>query len=147
MDVQWWYWLVLGVGLMLSELVVPAFFLIWFGLGALLVGVLLLVLPALALAVQLLVWSLASLVAVFLWFRYGKDRGKPGEDWSADVHLGEIGLLVAAVGPFARGRVRFQKPILGSDEWPCLADAEIAAGERVRLLAFEGNLVKVARQS
>lgn len=71
MDVQWWYWLVLGVGLMLSELVVPAFFLIWFGLGALLVGVLLLVLPELALAVQLLVWSLASLVGgislVSLW--------------------------------------------------------------------------------
>ncbi|WP_409457121.1 NfeD family protein [Pseudomonas oryzihabitans] len=43
--------------------------------------------------------------------------------------------------------MRFQKPILGSEEWPCLADAEIAAGERVRLLAFEGNLAKVAHQA
>lgn len=147
MDMQWWYWIVLGVGLILGELLMPAFVLLGFGVGALLVGLIVLLLPALALAWQLLGWGLLSLAAVVLWFRYGKGRGKPGEDWSADAHLGEIGLLVAAVGPFARGRVRFQKPILGSEEWPCLADAEIAAGERVRLLAFEGNLVKVARQS
>lgn len=147
MDMQWWYWILLGVGLILGELMMPALVLLGFGVGALLVGLIVLLLPALALAWQLLAWGLLSLAAVVLWFRYGKGRSKPGEDWSADAHLGEIGLLVAAVGPFARGRVRFQKPILGSEEWPCLADAEIAAGERVRLLAFEGNLVKVARQS
>jgi len=147
MDMQWWYWMVLGVGLILGELLLPAFVLLGFGVGALLVGILVLLLPGLVLAWQLLAWGLLSLAAVVLWFRYGKGRSKPGEDWSANAHLGEIGLLVAAVGPFARGRVRFQKPILGSEEWPCLADAEIAAGERVRLLAFEGNLVKVARQS
>lgn len=147
MEMQWWYWLVLGVGLILGELLLPAFVLLGFGVGALLVGLLLLVLPGLVLAWQLLAWGLLSLAAVVLWFRHGKGQSKPGEDWSANAHLGEIGLLVAAVGPFSRGRVRFQKPILGSEEWPCLADAEIAAGERVRLLAFEGNLVKVAPQS
>jgi hypothetical protein len=35
-----------GVALVVAELAVPAFFIIWFGLGALLVGLLLLVAPA-----------------------------------------------------------------------------------------------------
>jgi hypothetical protein len=39
MELVWWHWMILGLGLGLVELVVPAFFVIWFGLGALLVGV------------------------------------------------------------------------------------------------------------
>mgnify|MGYP000075370897 CR=1 FL=1 len=45
MDFEWWHWIVLGLGLVVAELAVPAFFIIWFGLGALLVGLVLLVVP------------------------------------------------------------------------------------------------------
>ena len=45
MSFEWWHWIVLGIGLVIAELAVPAFFVIWFGLGALLVGLALLVLP------------------------------------------------------------------------------------------------------
>ena len=59
--------------------------------------------------------------------------------------MGEIGLLVGAVAPFARGKVRFQRPILGSEEWVCTADAAIAAGERVKVVAVEGSYLKVSK--
>ena len=42
MDFEWWHWIVLGIALVIAELAVPAFFVIWFGLGALLVGLALL---------------------------------------------------------------------------------------------------------
>ena len=42
MSFEWWHWIVLGIGLVIAELAVPAFFVIWFGLGALLVGLALL---------------------------------------------------------------------------------------------------------
>jgi len=61
-------------------------------------------------------------------------------------HVGrEIGLLVAAVAPFERGRVRFQRPVLGSEEWVCLADLAIPAGERVRVIGIEGSFVRIER--
>jgi membrane-bound ClpP family serine protease len=41
--------------------------------------------------------------------------------------------------------VRFQKPLLGSEEWECVVDEAIAAGERVRVVAMEGSFLKVAR--
>ena len=50
---EWWHWIVLGLVLTLAELAVPAFFIIWFGLGALGVGIALLILPNLSLATQL----------------------------------------------------------------------------------------------
>lgn len=42
MQFLWWHWVVLGIVLTLLELAVPSFFLVWFGLGALIVGITLL---------------------------------------------------------------------------------------------------------
>ena len=35
----WWHWVVLGIVLVLLELAVPTFFLVWFGVGAIVVGI------------------------------------------------------------------------------------------------------------
>ncbi|PZO89893.1 MAG: NfeD family protein, partial [Acinetobacter johnsonii] len=35
-----WHWFVLGVLLMLSELILPAFAALWFGIAAIMVGIL-----------------------------------------------------------------------------------------------------------
>jgi membrane protein implicated in regulation of membrane protease activity len=59
--------------------------------------------------------------------------------------IGEIGLLTREVAPFQKGEVRFQKPMLGADVWPCLADEAIAAGARVKVLTVEGSLLKVGK--
>ncbi|MCF7200468.1 NfeD family protein [Pseudomonas oligotrophica] len=146
MDIQWWYWVIAGAALILMELVVPSFFIFWFGIGALLVALALWLLPGLSLAAQVILWSGASLVMVALWFKvFAGSRLKTQAGTAQGEVIGEVGLLVSAVAPFQPGRVRFQKPILGSDQWSCMADEAIAAGERVRILAFEGNSVKVAR--
>jgi inner membrane protein len=149
MDLAWWHWMVLGLGLGLLELVVPAFFVIWFGLGALLVGVAMLAVPGMAFSVQILLWTAASVAMTVLWFKVlRKDAGKT-RSGQADEALGEIGVLVRAVEPLgiesARGEVRFQRPVMGSDVWPCLADEAIAAGERVRVLAVDGQILKVGK--
>lgn len=145
MHLEWWHWVVGGIGLILAELAVPSFFIVWFGLGALLVGLLALAFD-LSLTAQLATWTLASLAMVFLWFRVFKQSFVKTRAGTADGEaIGEIGLLVGAVAPFARGKVRFQRPVLGSEEWVCLADSEIAAGERVRVVAVEGSFVKVSK--
>lgn len=149
MELAWWHWMVLGLGLGLLELVVPSFFIIWFGLGALLVGVAMLAAPGIAFSTQIVLWTLASVAMTVLWFRvFRKDGGKTRSGQANEV-LGEIGVLVRAVEPLGvesgRGEVRFQKPVMGSDVWPCLADEAIAAGERVRVLAVDGQLLKVGK--
>ena len=146
MHPEWWVWIVGGVALMLAELAVASFFVIWFGLGALLVGLLMLLMPTLSLTAQLATWTIASLAMVVLWFRVFKQNQHKTLVGTADGEvMGEIGLLVGAVAPFARGKVRFQRPILGSEEWVCTADAAIAAGERVKVVAVEGSYLKVSK--
>ncbi|MCL2346384.1 MAG: NfeD family protein [Desulfobulbus sp.] len=145
MQPQWWHWIVGGIALILAELIVPSFFIIWFGLGALVVGLLALLFD-LSLPTQLAIWTLASLAMVWLWFKIFKRNVEKTRIGTADGEMiGEIGLLVSAVAPFERGKVRFQRPLLGADEWVCRADAAIAAGERVRVTGIEGSFLKVER--
>lgn len=140
---EWWHWVVLGLCLSIAELAVPAFFIIWFGIGAVGVGLLLLLAPGLALAAQLLVWAIASGLLAAAWFRYLRPRTRTTIGTSADGVAGEIGILVDSLPPHSRGKVRFQKPILGADVWECYAEQHLAAGERVRVVAVEGNFIKV----
>ena len=59
MHLEWWHWVVGGIVLILAELAIPSFFIVWFGLGALLVGLLALAFD-LSLTAQLATWTLAS---------------------------------------------------------------------------------------
>jgi hypothetical protein len=146
MTLEWWHWEIAGLALVLLELAVPAFFIIWFGFGAMLVGLALLVVPGMALSAQIGVWVLASVAMTVLWFRvFRRSQHKTLIGTAAGEVIGEIGLLVSAVAPFERGKVRFQRPVLGAEEWACMAESAIAAGERVRVVSVEGSFVKVAK--
>jgi len=146
MNPEWWHWLVGGIVLLLAELAIPAFFMVWFGLGALLVALMTLVLPELSTTAQLSLWAVASVGMVILWFRIFKpDYRKTRIGSAGGEAIGEIGLLVGAVAPFEKGKVRFQRPVLGAEEWACLAETAIPAGERVKVVAIEGSFLKVAK--
>ena len=68
MQLDWWHWAVAGIVLILAELAVPAFVLVWFGLGALVVA-LLVALTTVGVTAQLAAWLVVSVLMVFLWFR------------------------------------------------------------------------------
>jgi len=144
MNIEWWHWLVAGLVLILLELVVPGMVLVWFGVAAVAIGLLVAASPTLSLTLLLGLWTALSCVLVFAWFRvFRSDQHKTHAGMSGGEQIGEVGLLVQEVTPYGRGRVRFQKPLLGSDVWECIADDTIAVGERVKVLSVEGSLLKV----
>lgn len=140
----WWHWMVLGLLLGLAELAIPTFFIIWFGLGALLVGVVMLAMPTIGINAQILLWTIASAALTALWFKVFRNGDKTRSGQAAEA-LGEIGVLVRAVEPFQKGEVRFQKPVMGSETWTCISDDAIAAGERVRVVSVDGQMLRVGK--
>ncbi|MBV2235294.1 MAG: NfeD family protein [Sterolibacterium sp.] len=146
MQLEWWHWAVGGILLVIAELALPGFVVIWFGLGALLVALLLALLPDIGLTTQLLVWLMVALSLLAVWFKvFRRDAHKTRIGMSQASLLGEIGLLTHDVAPFQKGQMRLQKPMLGSELWPCIADTALCAGERVKVLAVEGSLLKVGK--
>ena len=146
MQPEWWHWAVLGIGLIIAELAVPAFFIVWFGLGALLVSLIVLVAPSLGLTAQLLTWTVASVAMVVIWFRIFKPGMHKTRVGMSDSNIvGEVGMLTRDVEPYQKGQVRFQKPLVGSESWECISDEVIKSGERVKVLGIEGSFLKVGK--
>lgn len=146
MELLWWHWAIAGLALILCELAIPAFVLVWFGLGALVLAAILAAIPQIGLTAQLATWLIISLLMVAVWFKFFKPSARKTQAGTSGANaIGEIGLLTREVAPFQRGEVRFQKPMLGSDVWPCIADEALAVGVRVKVLSVEGSFLKIGK--
>ena len=145
MDILWWHWLVLGMVMIGLELVVPSFTIIWFGLGAVVVSIVLAIFPGYSLPAQILTWTVASVLFTVAWFRFFNPRARKPTAGSSKDAVGEIGRVIRAAGPCTIGVVKFQLPLMGDDEWPCRADESLDVGDRVKVVEVEGNVVKVEK--
>lgn len=146
----YWHWLVFGMVLMLLELAVPSFTIFWFGLGALVVGLLLLLAPGTSLTLQILIWVIASTAFVVFWFKVLRPRmtDRTTSGIAREAVLGETAMVTRVPEGNRRGEIRFPVPMLGSDTWPFICSDEVAVGDRVSVQEISGNtmLVKLVTQ-
>ena len=146
-DISYWHWIVLGIGLMLVEIALPSFTALWFGAAAVVVGIVLFFVPEMSVSVQLILWTGLSVVLVWLWFRYLKplaiDKTKAG--LSREAIVGEVGQVVTVPNDQRKGILRFPAPILGADEWLFISQARLAVGDRVRVVDVSGNTLVVRK--
>ena len=147
MEIVYWHWIVLGVALMLFEIVMTTFFIIWFGVAALIMGLVLLLNGDITLGWQVFIWTLLSVILAVAWFRYLKplsiDRTKAG--LSREAIVGETGQVIRAPGEEQRGRLRFSVPILGADEWQIISEETVSVGDRVSVVDVVGNSLLVKK--
>ena len=142
MTILWWHWLVLGLLLMLGELVTPGgFYIIFFGIGAILVGLLAgadLAGPAWT---QMLLFSVSSvaLLAIFRarllsWMQV--DPQLP----SVDALIGQVAVATSRLEPGAIGKVE-----LRGSSWSArnVSEAVVGSGSRCRVLRVDGLMLDV----
>jgi membrane protein implicated in regulation of membrane protease activity len=140
-------WLVIGIALCVTEIFLPSFTILWFGLGAIIVALLTFLIPSLSLAAQIGIWAVLTTVFAVGWFRFFKplmyDRTKAG--LSREAAVGQIGMIVKAGGEHVRGTVRFSVPLLGAEEWPYICENTLGVGDRCRVVDILGNALLVER--
>ncbi|MDU4394279.1 MULTISPECIES: NfeD family protein [Acinetobacter] len=136
-----WHWFVLGIILMLSELILPAFAALWFGIAAIIVGALLWLFPIMSLNIQIVMWIILSILCTILWFKFIKplsiDKTKAG--LSREATIGQIGMVIQVGLTHDQVVVRFALPVLGADEWNCRSLSPVQVGDRVRVVDIMGN--------
>ena len=139
-----WHWFVLGILLILSELLLPAFAALWFGIAAIVVSLLFWLLPSMSFTAQMVSWIVLSIACTVFWFKYIKplsiDRTKAG--LSREATIGQTGMVILNL-EHDMVKVRFQMPLLGSDEWDCRTTAAVNIGDRVRVTDILGNQLVV----
>ncbi len=129
-------WAIAGLLLILSEFFIPEFVVFFFGMGALLNALLVVVVPGLAerLPLQLVIWAATSGLSLALlrkyasrWFR-GDDAGR-----NEDADLGATAEVTEEIRPDQSGRIR-----LHGTTWNAVAfDETIPPGTTVTILKKE----------
>ncbi|MCK9490029.1 MAG: NfeD family protein [Xanthomonadales bacterium] len=136
------YWLILGLILIVLELFSPGAYLLWLGLAALATALLAWLAPELELLWQTIAFGLLA-VAWILGYRHWRRRfpaieasDRPLLNQRAARLVGQVHVLAE---PLVDGRGRLQ---VGDTYWR-LAGPDIAAGQRVRIVATEGMVLQV----
>jgi len=144
-ELLYWHWIVFGIALMLSEMFLSSFFVLWFGAAAVVIGGLLFVFPSMSASWQIFIWTLLSSGLAFAWFKYLKPLSidKTTAGLSKETLLGETGQVLSLPNGEKRGTLRFPAPVLGSDEWLFLCQDELAIGDRVSVKDVSGNTLIV----
>ena len=142
MTLLWWHWLVFGLILALGEAVTPGgFFLIFFGIAALAVGLMARVDMAGPSWVQLLLFSAISVGSLVLfrarllrWMQLDPQRP------AVDSLVGEIATASGDLLPGGIGKVE-----LRGSSWSArnVSDHVVMAGARCRVLRVDGLMIDV----
>ena len=138
-----WIWMYAGAILMLMEILTPGFVMFFFGLSAATVGLIRLALEgSFTPTWQLIAFSAFSIIyLVFLrrWVKgvFSGRTEQAGTDFENE-YVGRVGRIVAAIEPPLAGRVE-----IGDAEWTAVADAPVAAGANVKVVAQENLTMRV----
>ncbi len=143
-DLLWWHWIVLGLILIASEIFIPLFIVLWFGLSALIVGLVDLGFETTFMS-ELFLWIALSLIFLALWFIFFKDKTitKSGQ---SDFTLDTKGVVIQKISPTNRGKVQFEAPVLGDRVWQASSDEIVEIGESVHIVEVIGQLIKVKKE-
>ncbi len=146
-ELLYWHWIVIGIALILSEIFLGSFFIFWFGAAALVVGIVLLLIPSLSTAIQILLWTILSTALALAWFKFLKplSRDKTTAGLSREAIMGEKGQVLSPPNGEKRGILRFPAPVLGSDEWLIMSQDALAIGDRVSVVDVSGNSLIVKK--
>jgi len=135
-----WSWLVLGLGLLVLELVVPAMFFLWLGVSALVTALVLYLFPEISWQVQFLLFSVLSVASILLSRRFFSnkqiDTELPNLNRRGQQYVGRVFTLVE---PITNG---YGKISVDDSQWRVTGPA-LEKGAKVKVTAARGSVFEV----
>jgi membrane protein implicated in regulation of membrane protease activity len=129
------FWFIIGLGLFLLELVIPGFFIFFFGLGAWLTALVCLVAEP-GINLQIIIFAITSVLTLLALRRiiqkkFFYSKGDKSEDVE-DEFTGREGIAISDFGGELHGKVEFK-----GTSWKAESVSEIKAGQRVLIIQKE----------
>ncbi|MTD40793.1 NfeD family protein [Erwinia sp. CPCC 100877] len=134
------FWLTLGGLLLAAEMLGTGGYLLWSGIAAVIVGILSWLVP-LNWEWQGFSFALLTVLSAFGWWRWmatrSRERPANGINQRGQSMIGQVLVLDEALSN-GRGQVR-----IGDGHWPVIADCDLPAGTRVKVVAIEGITLRI----
>ena len=135
-------WWILALLLIAGEVLLPGYFMLWIGLAAAAMGVVLWAAPTLGLLAQAVLFALLALafcVGYARWLRPRLERSAPGNERLNRRGEQMIGQRYVLVEPIVNGR---GKARVGDGQW-LVSGPDLPRGSAVEVVAVEGTTLQV----
>ncbi len=138
-----YFWFIIGVLLLLSELFVPSLILMFFGFGAIFTGIVG-TMYTFSLNVQIVIFIISSILSLLLLRKYFKKlfTGFQSQESKGESELDEFinkqAIVTVKISPPSHGRIEFR-----GTNWEAEADEEIEVGKTVTITGKESICLKV----
>lgn len=140
-QINHWHWLAFGLCLLAIELIGTAGYFLWLGLSALIVGIVVVFLP-ISWQLQWITFASLSLVTTWLWWRKQLSNDQRGD---AHRQLNQKEKQLIGKTSFVDHDINGEqfRLILGDTTWTAECAEPLKAGDRVKVIAVDGIVVKV----
>ena len=142
-NLEYWHWIVFGLILIIIEMLAPTAILLWFGVAAGIVGILMLLMSDMAWQVQFVLFSILSVTTLFGWKAYAKKH--PVKEDQIYATLNKRGDdLIGRTFTLEESIVNNYGKIRADDTmWKIRCSEDIHAGKRVRVTEVDGTVLVV----
>lgn len=138
-NAEFWHWWAFGFAFLILEMLAPGFILLWFGVSAFLVGVLLTFVD-LSPHMQLSIWAGLSIVDILMWRAIRKKIPQTSDDsllnQRGQQYVGRQFTLEEATSN-GYGKIK-----VDDTTWKILVEDDIEAGKTVTVTGVEGVILK-----
>jgi inner membrane protein len=137
-----WYWWVIALVLLVVEILAPGFFFLWMAVSGFITGAMVLLIPAISMNMQVLVFSVMSVVAIMVWKFYGKkhpiESDHPLLNKRGDQYIGRVFSLYEPIKN-GQGKIKVDDSIWKVRGEDCTID------NRVKVIAVRGTVFEVEK--
>lgn len=137
-----WLWLIVGLVLVGLEALISGVFLLWIGLGAMLIGIVLMLFPEMGTTLQLVLFAASMLLAVGAGFIVQRRDTRAPELQSLNRELKDLlGLRTVTISDFQTGRGRIR---VGDTSYSAVCDTALTKGQAVVIVAIKDGRLQVS---
>jgi inner membrane protein len=141
--VVFWYWWVLALVCLVVEILTPGFFFMWLSASGLITGVVAFFIPSLNMNAQIFIFSVLAVIAVTLWYFYGKKihtvpTDQPHLNKRGAQYIGRVFNLYEAIEN-GQGKIKVDDSI-----WKVHGE-DCEVGGKVKVVAIRGTVFDVKK--
>ncbi len=139
-----WIWGAIGLVLLAMEMASGTFYILWFGISALCVAITMAMFPGIPHGIQFAMFAALSISSLAIWkLHYKKADSNSRVGQAQGEEIGRVGIVIEACAQEKIGKIQFTQGLMGSREWPAVSDQAIAVGTHAKVVAVEGNSLRI----
>lgn len=143
-QIEFWYWLIAAVVMIILEMVLPLAYFLWMGISAFIVGLLVYTIPAMPLLIQVVIFGVLSVVTLILYKRHQTAnpivKDEPNLNRRGEQYVGRMFTLEEAIVNGV-GKVKVDDSI-----WK-VRGADTPVGIKVRVMSVDGTVFNVETET